>query len=220
MWSLLEISPGFLSTKQNKLDLYSSLWTKASPKQQQCPSNNYCFYYSIKQSWMCPFIVFPPSGVLIPYKAHHFSLFSNPYPIIWTGFSDDNKPDLYMINTYCSLGFAIFKWYTALVVMKASFVSVTHFQNTTLSWISTCFNLDFSSRLKIWITVDGSVSPFALRAIMFCWGCMRAESALFGFLETRALVSKLNTTNYCSPAGVVSLTVMYLSDSKLVTPNL
>lgn len=40
-------------------------------------------------------MVFPPSGVEIPYNAHHFSLLSNPYPMICTGFSADNAPDLH-----------------------------------------------------------------------------------------------------------------------------
>lgn len=70
------------------------------------------------------------------------------------------------------------------------------------------------------MTVDTSVSPLALRAMMFYWGCIKAASALLGFLECNCLVSKLNTTNYYSPEGAVSLTVMNLSDSKLVTPNL
>ena len=49
---------------------------------------------------------------------------------------------------------------------------------------------------------------------------MRAESALFAFLLISYFYSKLNTMSCYSPAGVVSLSVMYLSDSKFVNPNL
>jgi len=148
-WSLLDVSPNFLSTKQNRLLRWSSLWTLASPNTQQCPSSSYYLAPSIKNNCICPTIVFPPSGVLIPYNAHHFSLASKIYPIIYTGFSGANAPALSKILTYYSPGFVIFKWYTDVGVTTESLLLLTQRQNTTNSFNSTCFNFSFLSILNI-----------------------------------------------------------------------